>query len=303
LSLDRRSSEDHPTDEAAATQSPTPSPVEAQPDEQKWRRLSFDARQNALEDLPRWDDRLQLIAAIRDHVAGLLKAAAARGRKLIVLLGEDHVSKTSLLVELGATVSDVHGKGATVMIEHTPEWVGQWDADVAAMQARICGDPLGASAKALESDMEANFESLDHNKRRMPQHVKTKSHFAKQLGFAVTGFDIEHPGLNSRSELLTKEREQAMESAISARARSEGAPVIVIAGHLHVPTLHAQLRSEFDVVTVSTVKGLESPFLPPDQIPRASYLLTHPEIKCVSTQGSVESHELGYCELIRHLEV
>lgn len=265
------------------------------------RKLDGEERQRVVEGLPRWDKGVDLASAVRTHVDARLKAAASAGRQPIVLLGEDHASKTSLIAELGAmkAVHDIHGSGATVMFEHTPDRIGEWNEQAARMQAAIPGNPQGSDAKALEAQWEDAFESGDYHGRQLRQFNTSKSHFAARLGFARTGFDTLHPA--SRSLALSEDRERAMETAIRAQAATKPSPVVVLAGHMHVPTLHERLAADFDVIALSTVKGLDSPFLSPAEAPRADYLLTHPDVMCVSALGDTETAPVGYLQLMQQL--
>jgi len=244
-----------------------------------------------------WDDQ----KALARDVSEFVKAGLA-GKTGVVLIGESHDSITSFQVRLAAmkAVHDVHGSGAVVMFESTPEWIGKW----ANVMTNFVNDlpPKGDSeaARTWDRTYDEHFADSETSGERIPAFMRTAMHFAKSLGFEVTGFDTRRP--LPGEDKLSEAREQAMLKAIREQKQASDAPVIVFTGELHVPELHARLDTDTNVVALSVINSSLKQW-DGERLARASYLLSHPKIFLHHVASKVADAPVGYLNFASQLGV
>ena len=200
---------------AVTTTSATTAPA-APEREHDYTYPTLDLLKGAIDALPEWTDKTEMAKAVADHVKGQLQAAAAQGRKPLVLIGEGHDIKASLAIKLSVlkAVHDVHGPGATVLIETSPQFIKAYKDSADAFATRLRTDPSSAEKRIDHADSAI----------RMTAHVDAALVVASQLGYESAPFDSEW-ATGSRSK-----RENGMVESIQSWANATDKPTIVIAG-------------------------------------------------------------------------
>jgi len=239
------------------------------------RLTSKRALEKALEAVPlvvtRPDEVRDAVQShLRDVMAARMAKPRERQRPLLVLLGERHRSKTSLMMNLAA-IAAVRDRNATVLLEGSSEHVDRLKQWALLLSVDLPDDPARASARINRglSKATARFESTSQMLSAL-----VAAHAGAEVGHI---FDGSGAPPTRRKAYDLDDREQEMIRTIHQALAHGTGPVVVITGMAHMPKLHADFAASCDMAALWAAEYMDHPDRP-DRRKRYRYLLSSDDI-------------------------
>jgi len=191
----------------------------------------------------------EIARAVLNHVAANLPPRGTATKPILILVGEHHDSRASLMTNMAVLAAATReGRKPIVLMEFRPSDV----STIHGVSREIRRDlataaTMGADRSLFVKDM-LNKPYLA-NEPGAPTHWAILYGLAHDAGGRVGGFDLapeEGPTVVQREAEMTR----AIQGALN---HSGGEPVIVVTGGYHVAPLHHVLEGETHMIALATV--------------------------------------------------